>query len=673
MKKYVVDITTYKTKSLRLLGFRKPALVGLKVPDPMKVVTHSAFLEYKTKGNITPEVSRQVKQIYKEMRELQPERMPYIGRGYYVPGIEQPPGPRTCGIYSAEDYLRQLKVFYDFAINNGFDVEGSDIAVVLHPFIHPYKPPMQDKPEVPYAGGAVTPSREHKSVAVIEAIWGHDEAIQTLPHDTYLVDFESNIIIEKRIQQKVNALKATEGREYIKINIPPSHQSIQALDDLQILQIAKDYEKVIKKFGLHRMEFILQEEGILYRECTKFDFVELQQLDTEICGTVLTVKSSSDLQKIGVDNKIVSIHPKVIEERNMDVLTSLAVGVNHHLTILYPGSATTAHAATIFREQGHTLVFTRTQVFESGEEVEIRLTGNHLVAQRIPVPSKKEIYTTDEIDGNDLDKVGGKAFRLAEISLYDLNVPKMFVVSSDAFEHYILGKRVSQLLEKLTEVSSPKEVEDVSQRIQKLFQSKDMDQHLIDTIVQQLSKYKFKNVAVRSSANFEDDERCSFAGQFETFLNVNRRTIVEKVLKCWKSAYSNNVILYSLRNKLPLDKLRMAVIIQEMVVADKAGVVFTQGVNQNSRDNIQIEAVKGLGTGVVDGTGKTEIILVSKYKNKIQRKGNKILDDKEISSLLDTAKFIEKLYNKPQDIEWAYKKGLLYILQTRPITAVPAK
>lgn len=671
--KYVFDIKEYESPSERVQGFKKPSTVGLKMPDPIKVLGNNAFLQYKKDRHLTPEISKEISETFSEIHKKNPNRGAYIGRAFYVPGLEHPPGPRTAGIYDEKEYLEMIETFYKFVIDNDFDKEGSDIGLMLHPFINAYLPPLSTDPEIPFPGGAVTPSRDNpEDLCIIEVLWGSDEAIQTLPHDTYYVDFKKNIITEKNIQPKTSALKGKKGQEYEKTPIPPSHQQIQALNDLQILQIAADYKKIKDKFGPHRVEFILQPEGVIYRECLTFTFKEEQKLDINTKGTILSVEDAGDIARISKQTKIISISPKVIQQRNMDILTSTAVSAPHPLIILYPGTATTAHAATIFREQGHLLVYVRNDVFKDGEYVEIGLSGNHVVARRIQKPEIPNIIKLSEITTESQDLVGAKAFHLYELSQYSVKVPATFVISTGAFDSFLSNCSASELIANVSMDTTTEKLRTTIKFLKKELSKGDLDKKVIAQIYQAFDELGFKKVAVRSSANCEDSAVASFAGQFDTYLNVDRSKLVENIKKCWLSTFNDNVISYIIANKIPISDIKMAVVVQDMVDAKKAGVMFTKDASKNDNSVIVIEAVLGLGDKVVDSTAHPVKYVVEKSSKKEthqkSKPGNQVLSEADTKLLTETAIKIEKLYGKPQDIEWAIDDNSLTILQTRPIT-----
>jgi pyruvate,water dikinase len=198
--------------------------------------------------------------------------------------------------------------------------------------------------------------------------------------------------------------------------------------------------------------------------------------------------------------------------------------------------------------------------------------------------------------------------------------------------------------------------------------------------------------AVRSSVVGEDSLEHSFAGQMETFLHVERDRVVHFVSQVWASAFAPRALLYRVHRGLPLTGISTAVIVQQMVNSESSGVVFSRD-PQSQAETCVISAGYGLGEGVVQDlvdvdtyqVGRDATIKTRDVGTKLRRMvGNagtgirletvprhlrtiRVLDDHQILELTDVARKLEKELGHPQDIEWAYAKGQLFILQTRPI------
>jgi pyruvate,water dikinase len=200
-------------------------------------------------------------------------------------------------------------------------------------------------------------------------------------------------------------------------------------------------------------------------------------------------------------------------------------------------------------------------------------------------------------------------------------------------------------------------------------------------------------VAVRSSACAEDSETASFAGQQETYLHVRGvEQVLRRIRDCWASFFTERALFYRSR-KGTLDDLGMAVVVQRMVDAEVAGVLFTIDPTRNRRDRMIVEAVFGLGEAVVSGQVTPDhYVLARDGRLKKQRLTTQpyavvrdpaggvreeplpdgaapTLDEEQLGRLAALGRGLEERLGRPQDIEWAIEGGELYVLQARPVTA----
>jgi pyruvate,water dikinase len=202
-------------------------------------------------------------------------------------------------------------------------------------------------------------------------------------------------------------------------------------------------------------------------------------------------------------------------------------------------------------------------------------------------------------------------------------------------------------------------------------------------------------VAVRSSACGEDSETASFAGQQETYLHVlGAADVVARIRDCWGSYFTERALFYRAR-KGSLDDLGMAVVVQRMVAADVAGVLFTIDTVHNRRDRMVVEAAFGLGEAVVsgevtpdhfvikrDGTIRKQTIavqpiaIVARPGGGTETRpltadegGRPKVDEETLRRLARIGDDLEQRLGRPQDIEWALQDGEIFVLQARPVTA----
>jgi pyruvate, water dikinase len=180
-------------------------------------------------------------------------------------------------------------------------------------------------------------------------------------------------------------------------------------------------------------------------------------------------------------------------------------------------------------------------------------------------------------------------------------------------------------------------------------------------------------VAVRSSACAEDSEGASYAGQQESYLNVDGLpAILAKIVECWLSFFADRAVFYRVE-KGSLDDVAIAVIVQEMIDSKKSGVLFTIDPVQGRKDRMVVEAAFGLGENVVDGRQTPDHYALDRRGTlKLSRiVGKQVLDEKELKQLANLGRKLEEIRGCPQDIEWAFDQyGKLSLLQSRPITTI---
>lgn len=275
-------------------------------------------------------------------------------------------------------------------------------------------------------------------------------------------------------------------------------------------------------------------------------------------------------------------------------------------------------------------------------------------------------------------KLGNKAKELIVLKNKGYNVPEGFVLDIDTFDEIIsfngLEEHIVTILDDLKYVKNGEkesvDILEISDNLYKLFDNIALVEDIvckINTNIKDDKKY-----AVRSSSVKEDLDNYSFAGMYDTYLNVEgRRGIKEAIIKCYRSLFSVNVLTYLRDHNFDFKSLKMAVIVQEMVPSEYSGVVF--GVNPISGQDTQmvIEAVEGLGNNYVDGTTKPETYYYDWYKEQYSySEDNKFLDRNILDKIASNVVNIQKLYGRPCDVEYGIVGGEVYILQVRSITKI---
>ena len=316
----------------------------------------------------------------------------------------------------------------------------------------------------------------------------------------------------------------------------------------------------------------------------------------------------------------------------------------------------------------------------------------------------KYIYNIDKLKNHNEntvfeEKIGKKAQNLLELAAAGFNVPHFSVITNRYFKEIIL-----------------KEIEMYNQEAGNNDEIKDWEavfsgntERKIENIIRIIKNHKIKEefekeientlneesyYAVRSSSIEEDSSNFSFAGQFETYLYVKKENMLEKIKEVWISSFSNHVMKYRKEGKINNEINVPAVIIQEMVNSEKAGVGFSVNPVNNNYDEVVISGTYGLGTSIVDGDENGDLFIYNKKTKEIKKEirtkkirqvldfenkkikteeiniEEEILNDSEVCELGENIINIEKYYGKPQDMEWAFEKEKLYILQSRPITTL---
>lgn len=313
----------------------------------------------------------------------------------------------------------------------------------------------------------------------------------------------------------------------------------------------------------------------------------------------------------------------------------------------------------------------------------------------------------------DVAIAGGKGASLGELTKAGLPVPTGFVITTNAFEKFILETEIEADIESILKKVNHKDinsVENTSEEIRGIILAEEMPKDIEEEIMTEyyrLFKITSPNpsyarrgitafVAVRSSATAEDGKSASWAGELETYLNVSQKSLIESVKKCWASLFTPRAIFYRFEKKLHKQKVSVAVVVQKMVQSEVSGIAFTVHPVTKDYNQMVLEAGFGLGEAIVGGlvTPDTYIIhkndfsildinvseqnmkIVKTAKGNTNKKlsnqvgGKQKLTGKQIVELAKICKNIEKHYKHPQDIEWAFEKGKFYITQSRPITTL---
>ena len=308
----------------------------------------------------------------------------------------------------------------------------------------------------------------------------------------------------------------------------------------------------------------------------------------------------------------------------------------------------------------------------------------------------------EDIRSEDIDSVGGKGASLGEMTAAGLPVPPAFVVTAGTYRSFIEDTGIDEELFAAVDVDTEDStaLAEAEATAKELILETEIPDELREELLasyDELGDEEQAFVAVRSSATAEDLPDASFAGQQETFLNVTREDLVSRVKRCWASLFTKRAIYYRNEQGFDHEKVDIAVVVQRMVDAEKSGVMFTSHPSTGEA-RIIIEAAWGLGEAVVSGSDSPDNYVVDRRTNEVldetvaqkkvqmvrdeesgstvtldvpeEKRGERVLTDEEIATLVKLGETAEDHYDEPQDVEWALVDGEVFMLQSRPITTI---
>ena len=316
------------------------------------------------------------------------------------------------------------------------------------------------------------------------------------------------------------------------------------------------------------------------------------------------------------------------------------------------------------------------------------------------------IVWAQEMTKEDVPLVGGKGANLGEMLGTELPVPGAFILTSEAYWKFVqeggIKDKIYSILNE-TNVDDDNSLTSASKKIRKIFSGTKIPWNMEIDILNAYKKLGQEAetedvfVAVRSSATAEDLPEASFAGQQETYLNVNKENeLLRRVRDCWSSLFTPRAIFYREKQGFDHSKVALAVVVQRMINSEVSGVMFTSD-PVTGAPTVVIEAGFGLGEAIVGGeiipdtyhidqktlqikdkkiakqtwmytkdkTGKTIKVDLEDDLQKVQKLSNE--------NIIKVAKYgvrIEKHYKQPMDVEWCIEDNDIYIVQARPVTTI---
>jgi pyruvate,water dikinase len=303
-------------------------------------------------------------------------------------------------------------------------------------------------------------------------------------------------------------------------------------------------------------------------------------------------------------------------------------------------------------------------------------------------------------------QTGGKGASLVSLSDGGFPVPAGFIITADAFRRFVNVNVLQPLINALLETSDlrvPKVARDATATLTAAIAAAVIPDDIRDAVAAAYVRLRQEAsvVAVRSSALSEDGVSASSAGLYETHLNVRDITaILDAVHRCYQSLWSARAVQYRAFKGLGGRDEAMAVVVMAQIAADVAGVAFTANPITGYRGQVVVNASWGLGESVVSGRVTPDSYIVDKRSLSIQsreiadkeveivadptggsgtiaraverpRRMTSALTDEQLVTLVTLCRDIENRYARPMDIEWAFARQSIFILQARPITSLP--
>ncbi|MCK8610605.1 phosphoenolpyruvate synthase [Agromyces sp. C10] len=309
----------------------------------------------------------------------------------------------------------------------------------------------------------------------------------------------------------------------------------------------------------------------------------------------------------------------------------------------------------------------------------------------------------EEVGLGDAASVGGKGANLGEMTSAGLPIPPGFVVTASAYLEAVERAGVRErLLERFraaaAEADDPEALARAAAELRETVRAVQVPDDVREAILGEYHRLGAgAAVAVRSSATSEDAAGTSFAGMHDTYNNVvGDEAVLARLRDCWASLYGDRVISYRASQRMDEEPV-LAVVVQTQVASDRSGVMFTVDPSTGARDRLVIEAALGLGEVVVSGAVEPDTYVVAKDGPRLisvrvgrqshtlvpgsggtvvredldpVRADARVLTDDEVLAVASLGLQVEQHYGEPQDTEWAYSAGRLWMLQSRPVTTL---
>jgi len=373
---------------MRIEGFRMLRGAGLRIPEPIYIVTEEAFNAYMTEG-FTKALILEIENAARAILRSNKGKGVAVRRAFFIQGVTSPPGPRSAAIFSPKKVSSFVEKIFSFARDELSEYlnSNSHFACILHPFINP-------RARKGEAGcDAYLYEMKGDCWAVIRAVYGNDEGAVVLPQfaDSYLVNLTRDQIWSKELKTHQRGLTLTaEGAKETKLPNHLVHR--QVLSDDQILSVSRMLRKSCNKLGDHiRLEFSVTEEGIFFTECAKYTESEMPMIqvktdapllvDFKEVGTIVKVSTACEPDVTTLCKARVIFMPNMSRDRMIAVTLKIAKYVQSGTMILFPGSLTSHHIVRLRefiereRKSVHIMSTRGQTVRVSGDEILIEYSG----------------------------------------------------------------------------------------------------------------------------------------------------------------------------------------------------------------------------------------------------------------------------------------------------------
>ena len=683
---YLYDRLSYSGNSERIQGFNRIAkaigeIANIKTVEPI-ILSDKLYYEYAANGLSSRIVKNCATEIWSK---LWGEKYPLIVRRLFPDQDgKTKTGLRSGNVQSVDDLINEIGKSYDFFTKKYKTSEVSP-EIMVHQVVDVGNPPLQESPFLPYPGGDVTPigNRTYQ----VRATFGADESVQGFPCDMWIVKYnpDGSVMISSPTRALKTRSKIPAAGDYMRIRIPKDAQTMLPLNHRQVISLTDVAKNLESQYGGHRLEFdgtiVNGQKALIIIEASPFkkynnSYENLKPFGDNIVrplNLIASINDAEDLQSSG-DLVIAHLAPRMFQRNDLRIaLIDLALTAKAKripLAVLVAGDIATQHAVRDIVDCGHAVWFTGNEQFKSGEKIRLfkTLDGGYDWERENPIVEQRQIQ------GRNIEKIGGKAWGLQQLEAHGFQTSPYFTIETSLFRRIIDDLGLSKTFSELDSLSSTDRYEyinnltkDIARQIINYTGSK------IPDLENALVKIGGQRFSVRSSATLEDG-RMSFAGIFKTELNVKAGGLRKAILKVMASAVDPLAIKEALGIGIRPSEISMAVIVQRMIDAQAAGTIFTKEHLTKDESILEIEATRGFGDQIVDGTAEnTQQIRIVKKTGEIKSNDfslglGPILNINQIKRLMILGKDVEKAFKGPQDIEWAIEQeGDIFLLQTRPL------